>query len=102
MKKLIRWVVALATALVASVASAEFHTYVIEQLFSNASGTVQFLVMHESQGMSAEYFWAGHQITNRQGSQVNEYTFPNNLPDSMHMYFGSYGCDMTAPSATAI
>ncbi len=65
MKTWFRWAVAPALACMATVASAEFHTYVIEQLFSNASGTVQFIVMHESQGMGAEYFWAQNVLTVR-------------------------------------
>jgi hypothetical protein len=101
MKTWFRWVAALAMASAASIASAEFHTYLIEQLFSNASGTVQFIVMHESQGMSAEYFWAGHQITNRQGTQVNAFTFQTNLPIGMNMYCGPYGCAADAPTSTA-
>jgi len=95
-----RWVAGVALASVASIASAEFHTYVIEQLFSNASGTVQFIVMHESQGMSAEYFWAGHQLTSKSGGQTNAFTFQNNLPIGTPMYC-PYGCDMAAPSSTA-
>ena len=102
MKKLIRWVVALATALVATVASAEFHTYVIEQLFSNASGTVQFIVMHESQGMSAEYFWNRNSITATGQGQASTFTFQNNLPIGMNMNCGVYGCAAAAaPTSTA-
>ena len=96
MNRTLRWVVALAMASVASIASAEFHTYVIEQLFSNASGTVQFIVMHEAQGMSAEYFWSGNRIT----AGTNSFRFLHNLPIGM-INCGPYGCAAQAPTSTA-
>ncbi len=34
--------------LATSAALANFHTFRIEQIYSNADGTVQFIVMHES------------------------------------------------------
>jgi len=77
MKPLLRWILAPALALCASVASAEFHTYQIEQIFSNASGTVQFIVLHESQGSNIETFLMGHKLTS---TVPMSYTFPNNLP----------------------
>jgi hypothetical protein len=97
MKTGFRWIAALALAFVATVASAEFHTYVIEQLFSNASGTVQFIVMHESQGMSAEYFWSGNQLKSTHLGQTKLYTFPGNLAVSAFCD-PYYGC----PSAAAV
>ena len=108
MKPSLRWVLAAALALFASIASAAFHTYQIEEIFSNADGTVQYIVMHEFAGMPAEYFWMGHTITTGQMS----YTFPNNLPiqtmcnpyygcrDSM-MGPGMMGPAMVMPSVTS-
>src|SRR5262249_33321396 len=87
MKPSLRWVLAAALALFASIASAAFHTYQIEEIFSNADGTVQYIVMHEFAGMPAEYFWMGHTITTGQMS----YTFPNNLPIQT-MCNPYYGC----------
>jgi hypothetical protein len=100
MKTGFHWFVALAMALVATIASAEYHTYVIEQLFSNASGTVQFIVMHESQGMSIEYFWAGNPLILSHLGQSQRFTFPNNLPIGMACD-PYYGCGMAAPISTA-
>ena len=103
MKPSLRWVVAPALALFSSLAFAEFHTYQIEQIFSNASGTVQFIVMHESQGASAEYFWKGNQITttSAQTGAVNAFSFPNNLPVSM-MMCGYYTCDGGSTANTRV
>src|SRR5215468_7343864 len=41
----------------ASAASAAFHLFQIEQIFSNADGTVQFVVLHEFTGSNGENFW---------------------------------------------
>lgn len=98
MKTIFRWIAAISSSLVATAAIAEFHTYQIEQIFSNASGTVQYVVMHESQGMSAEYFWAGNTISS---STPMVYRFPNNLPIGSGSMCGPYGCGYAAPSSTA-
>ena len=66
----------------ASSASAVFHTYRIEQIYSNADGTVQFIVMHESQSSDGENLWGGHVLTAQGGGVVNSFTFPNDLPSS--------------------
>ena len=100
MKKWLLRVLALATASIASVASAEFHTYVIEQLFSDSTGNVQFIVMHENQGMSAEFFWQGHQLTSTHAGQTKVFMFPSNLPMGMSCN-PYYGCAAAPPSSTA-
>ena len=54
-------IVAFATTLAfAPAASASFHLWKIEQVFSNADGTVQFVVLHESTGSNGEQFLRGH------------------------------------------
>ncbi len=100
MKTIVQSMIAFAAALLATTALAEFHTYRIEQIFSNASGTVQFIVLHEAQGMSAEYFWAGNKLTSTSPGVSNSYTFPANLPIGMacNPY---YGCGYAAPTSTA-
>ena len=44
-------------------AFANFHLFQVEQLFSNADGTVQFIVMHEFAGMNGENLWTGNKLT---------------------------------------
>ena len=97
MKTTFRWIAAIASSLVAGAAVAEFHTYQIEQIYSNASGTVQFVVMHESQGLSEEYFWSGNKFTSSSQSGINTYTFPNNLPIGMSCD-PYYGCPQQVSS----
>src|ERR1700694_1516960 len=61
-------------------AMAEFHTYQIEELYSNADGSVQYLVMHESQGMNGENLWLGNALvaTPTQGGMPKTFIFPHN------------------------
>jgi len=47
-------------ALVATDAFAVFHTFKFQQLYSNADGTVQFIVMHESELANGEHLWKGN------------------------------------------
>ena len=50
MKRLLRAVVALALAATAPWSAATFHTFRIDQLYSNADGSVQFIVLLEASG----------------------------------------------------
>ncbi|HEY2863632.1 MAG TPA: hypothetical protein VGK37_08435 [Casimicrobiaceae bacterium] len=91
-----RWLPIVALALVATAARAEFHTFQIEEMYSNGDGSVQYVVLHESQGMNGENFLAGHLLTSTNMTVTNNYVFPNNLPGG--------GCDIgygCSPSPTA-
>ena len=83
------------SALVVAPARATFHTYQIDQIFSNADGTVQFVVLHEVAGANGQNFLAGHTLTSSSGGTVKTYTFPTNLAGSMDMGYGM----MDAPTA---
>ena len=91
MRHLFRYLMGPALALWAASAVAEFHTYKIEEIFSNADGTVQYVVMHESQGMSAENFWMGNAFTSTHFGTTQTYIFRNNLPGVMCGYYGCGG-----------
>jgi hypothetical protein len=90
-RHLCRYVIAPALALWAASAVAEFHTYKIEEIFSNADGTVQYVVMHESVGMSEENFWMGNAFTSTHLGTTQTYIFRNNLPGVMCGYYGCGG-----------
>jgi hypothetical protein len=85
-----------ALALVATSAVAEFHTFQIEQMFSSADGTIQFVVLHESAGMNGENKLGGHTFTSTSGAAVQNFTFNVDLPGGGMC--GYYGC---SPSPTA-
>jgi len=71
----------LALLLAAPVAQAAFHLFRIEQLYSNADGSVQFVVLLESGGANNENLWAGQSLrATPAGGAVRTFTFPSNLP----------------------
>jgi hypothetical protein len=72
----------------ASAARAEYHTFQIEELFSNADGTIQYVVLHEAFGMNGENLWVGHALASGNGTSSNTFTFPNNLPGGPCGYYG--------------
>jgi len=72
-----------ATALlVSAVAHAAFHLFTIEQIYSNADGTVQFVVL--TTNINGENFWAtGAQMTSvTTGGPTLTHNFTTNLPNS--------------------
>src|SRR5512141_2429586 len=82
-RQLFRFIAVLAAALAfASGAGASFHLFRIEQIFSNADGTVQFVVLHESSGANGEQFLGGRQLKATQAGVTNTFTFPRDLPSS--------------------
>src|ERR1700675_607983 len=50
MKQMLRWLMAMVLAVAAPLASATFHTFQIDQIYSGADGTVQFIVLREADG----------------------------------------------------
>jgi len=53
-----------------------FHLYNIDEIYSNASGTVQFIELFTGSG--SQNFFDGHQITVT-GSSTHTFTFDHNL-----------------------
>ena len=96
MQRLANWLLCFSLALVATSAVAEFHTFQIEQIFSSADGTIQFVVLHESAGMNGENMLAGHSFTSM-GGATQTYMFNVNLPGGA---CGYYGCS-ASPTAHA-
>jgi hypothetical protein len=62
----------------AQTASATFHLVVIKEVYSNASGNVQYVVLQALAG--GQQFLHGHAITATQGGATRTFTFPNDLP----------------------
>src|SRR5690349_505290 len=59
-------------------AQASFHTFVVNEVYSNASGTVQFIEMREGSNSDFQSFWTGENIA----STTNTLTFTHDLPDT--------------------
>ena len=83
--------------LAASAALANFHLFQIEQLFSNADGTVQFVVMHEFTGTNGENLWMGNMLTSTHAGVAQAYMFNKDLPGGSYDTYG-YGM-MASPTA---
>jgi len=94
-----RIVASIATALLlaAGTALANYHLFQIEQIYSNADGSVQFVVMHEFTGTNGENLWMGNMLTSTRNGVSQTYTFNKNLPGGTSG--GYYG--MGTPSPTA-
>ena len=60
-----------------------FHLYTLNELYSNADGSVQFIELFVGSSGVAEGFWQGISITatSSQGGATHSYTFPSNLPN---------------------
>src|SRR4029077_3463685 len=69
-----------AISIAATAAWGNFHTFVIDQAYSNADGTVQFVVLRESQGTNGENLWSGHAFTSTHAGVTKSFTFPADLP----------------------
>ena len=76
----IRIFVFLAMTLAATAARASFHTFAIEQVYSNADGTVQFVVLRDTSGTDGENAWSGHVFTSTHAGVTKSFTFPADLP----------------------
>ena len=59
-------------------ANATFHLWYINELYSNADGSVQFIELKAAS--SGQQFVRGHTIRSTSGSQTHTYTLPNDLP----------------------
>jgi len=70
-----------ALALAAPAAHAAFHLFRIDQVYSNADGSVQYVVMKESSGTNGENIWAGNDISTTSTAGVRKtFRFPGNIP----------------------
>jgi hypothetical protein len=64
-------------------AHAAFHLFRIDQVYSNADGSVQYVVMREVTGSNGEHFWQGQALqTTNAGGFTKSFTFGSNLPSS--------------------
>ena len=64
-------------------ADASFHLMRINEVYSNADGTVQFIEITAYSG--GQQFIGGQAITTMQGTQTKSFTFPSNLPGDTAM-----------------
>src|SRR5438046_3081190 len=72
----------LVTVLAASLARADFATLVIDELYSNADGSVQYVVLHEAQGTNGANLLTGHTLSATHAGVTKVFTFPTDLPSA--------------------
>jgi len=83
MKRIIVGLATLLLGVVAVPADAAFHLFRIDQVYSSADSTVQYVVLRESTGSNGENFWAGQRLeTTSTGGAKQQFVFPSNLPSS--------------------
>ena len=70
-------------------AHATFHLWRITQLYSNASGTVQYVQLEAL--ASGQQFLTGHGVTSTQGPTIHSYTFTQALPGDTAVTTGGGG-----------
>src|SRR5437870_5146498 len=64
----------------APLARGDFATFVIDQLYSNADGTVQYIVLREAQGINDGSLLAGRTLTSTHAGVTKVFSFPADLP----------------------
>ena len=87
-----RSLAALLLLLAAPFAHAVFHLWTIDEIYSNADGTVQFLELRSLTG--GQQFVGQHQLTSSSGGQTRTFTFPSDLPGdsgNRRMLIGTQG-----------
>src|SRR6185369_1373246 len=78
--RLLRFLLVVVAMLWTQAANATFHLFIIREIYSNASGNVQYIVLQTTFGF--QQFLTGHQITaTSQGGDSHIYTFPSDLPE---------------------
>jgi hypothetical protein len=68
--------------LLAGLVRAQPLSYQIEELYSNADGSVQFVVLRESAGLVGQQVLTGRQLTVTGRHASKTFTFPSDLPSS--------------------
>ena len=82
MKRILIWMLGLAAWCGAGLATASFHTFQITEIYSNADGTIQYVVLREQTGLNGEDLWAGQRLTVTHAGRAKTYAFPRNLPST--------------------
>ena len=87
---------------IASPAHGDFATFVIDELYSNADGNVQYVVLHEAQGANGGNL-GGRTLTATHAGIAKTFTFPADLPNAntagKRVLIGSNGFAATSPIA---
>ena len=64
-------------------AMATFHLFVVDQVFSNADATVQYVVFLQSPPSADEEAWGGHKLESTHDGDTQTLTYHGNLPSRL-------------------
>jgi hypothetical protein len=64
-------------------AMATFHQFVIDQIYSNADGTIQFIVFLQTPPANDEHEWRGHKLVSVYDGADHNYFYPRDLPSRL-------------------
>ena len=81
-KQMLLWLIAVVLEVAAPFSSASFHTFQVDQIYSNADGTVQFVVLREAAGFDSQNFFSGLMLTSTHGGANKTFPFKTDLPSS--------------------
>ena len=82
MKRLLSLIFTVWLATSASSVLASFHTFSIEEVYSNADGTIQFVLLHETSGLNGQDHLAGQSFSATHAGRTKTVLFPSNLPST--------------------
>jgi hypothetical protein len=82
MKRIMALLMSVTVAVLAAPAQASFHLFIFDQVYSNADGTVQYIVMREPTGSDGENFWRSNFLTTTGPAGTQQFQFPSDLPSS--------------------
>jgi hypothetical protein len=74
--------VTVALAVTPSLAPAQAPSFAIDEIYSNADGSAQYVVLRETQGQDAQIAFAGVTLTATRAGTTKTYTFPRNPPSA--------------------
>ncbi len=82
MNRFVKYILAACAFAFMAPALAAYHTWIIDQIYSNADGTVQYIMLRESSGFDNEQFLAGRSLTITHAGVTKAFTFSGSLPSS--------------------
>ena len=97
----LRMILLAGLALCAPLAHASYHTYQIDEIYTNAAGTVQFVVLREAAGMNGQNLLSGNMLSSTTPSGTANLAFRSDLPGGT-CYYGMCTQSPTAYSHVLI
>lgn len=77
----LRWLLVAAFAAYAATAAADFHLFMIDEIYSNADGSVQYVVLHEpAGGADNEIYLSRAWLDSTSAAGTLHFAFPRDLP----------------------